>query len=387
MSATLPEPNNGGGLADELAPTPEPAPELILPARYREEPERGRPGDPINRRTPFYIGLTGTLGVAVAYLLVRSIADVAAVLLLIGVALFLAIGLNPAVMWLSERGLRRGGGVAVIVAVFVLVVVGFLAAAVPPAVRELHTLSANIPRYKQDLEQGRGWLGHLVVKLHLTGEVKKITSSPSKVASTGGLLGAGKVILSAAVGTVTVVVLTIYFLIALPSVRRLWLNLIPYSRRPRVELLTNEVFDRVGGFVLGNLLTSLVTGVGTTLWLLLFGVPYPLLLGLFVALVDLIPIVGSTFGGIVVSLVALVKGLPVAIATACFYIAYRLFEDYLLTPRVMLHTVRISAGATIVATLLGGALLGLIGALVAIPVAATIHLVLEDIVFPRAEKA
>jgi predicted PurR-regulated permease PerM len=153
-----------------------------------------------------------------------------------------------------------------------------------------------------------------------------------------------------------------------------------------VTALTDEIFSRVGGFVLGNLVTSVVSGVLTTVWLAIFGVPYAVLLGLLVAILDLIPMVGSTIGGIIVSLVALSKGIPIAVATAGFYIAYRLIEDYLLTPRVMRHTVSISAGVTIVAVLIGGTLLGLIGAVIAIPVAAAIHLLLEEVTFPSLDK-
>ncbi len=139
--------------------------------------------------------------------------------------------------------------------------------------------------------------------------------------------------------------------------------------------------------MLGNLVTSVVAGIGTYVWLTVFGVPYALLLSLFVALFDLIPLVGSTIAGIAVSLVALTRGLPVAVATAGFYIAYRFLEDYLLNPRVMKHTVRISPGVTIIATLIGGTLLGLIGALIAIPVAATVHLLLEEVVFSRQNRS
>ena len=170
-------------------------------------------------------------------------------------------------------------------------------------------------------------------------------------------------LLSVGVATVSVVALTIYFLIALPGVKKLWLSLIARSRRERVALLTDEVFDRVGGFMLGNLLTSVISAVGTYIWLVIFGVPYALLLALVVAVFDLIPMVGSTIAGIIVSLVALTKGLPVGIATAAFYITYRFLEDYLLNPRVMKHTVKVSPGLTIIATLIGGSLLGIIGAL------------------------
>jgi predicted PurR-regulated permease PerM len=249
----------------------------------------------------------------------------------------------------------------------------------------VQSLIKNYPRYRTDLVDGRGWAGNLVKKFHLTGYLKgkkKLTLPIS-----GGVLAtAGKDLLSIGVGTVSLVALTIYFLVALPGVKKLWLSLIPMSRRERVGLLTDEVFDRVGGFMLGNLLTSLVSGVGTYLWLLAFGVPYPLLLALFVALFDLIPMVGSTIAGVIVSLVALTKGIPVAAATAVFYIVYRFLEDYLLNPRVMQHTVRITPGLTIIATLIGGTLLGLVGALIAIPVAATVHLLLEEVAIPRQNK-
>jgi predicted PurR-regulated permease PerM len=240
----------------------------------------------------------------------------------------------------------------------------------------------NYPRYKADLVAGKGWAGSLVAKLHLTGYL----TGKSKLdlgTVEGGLLGAGKVILSLGVATISVGVLTVYFLIALPGVKRMWLSILPLSRRERVGLLTNEVFDRVGGFMLGNLITSVVSGVGTYIWLMVFGVPYALLLSLLVALLDLIPMVGSTIAGVVVTLVALTKGLPIGIATGIFYIVYRFVEDYLLNPRVMRHTVKVSPGLTIIATLIGGSLLGLVGALVAIPIAATIHLLIEEVAIPR----
>jgi predicted PurR-regulated permease PerM len=148
-------------------------------------------------------------------------------------------------------------------------------------------------------------------------------------------------------------------------------------------LLTDEILDRVGGYVLGNLLLSLIAGLGTSLWALAFGIPYALFLGLLVAFLDLIPIVGSTIGGIIVTLVALTVSPSVAIATGVFYVVYRLLEDYLLTPRIMLRTVAVPGLITVLATVLGGALLGIVGALVAIPVAAAVKLLHEEITAPR----
>jgi predicted PurR-regulated permease PerM len=359
---------------------------LILPTDVQSElgetdGSLGTLGRPFDRRSPFFVGLTGALGVAVAYVTFRGLGDVASVLIIVGLALFIAVGLNPIIEMLVARSLSRGVAVSIVVLGFVLILAAFVVVAVPPITHEFHVLVTNYPRYKADLVAGRGWAGRLVVKLHLTGYLNG--KSKLKVPVAGGLLGAGKVILSFGVAAVSVVALTIYFLIALPGVKKLWLSLIVRSRRERVSLLTEEVFDRVGGFMLGNLLTSVISAVGTYVWLIIFGVPYALLLALVVAIFDLIPMVGSTIAGVIVSLVALTRGLPIAIATAAFYIAYRFLEDYLLNPRVMKHTVKVSPGLTIIATLIGGSLLGIIGALIAIPVAATIHLLLEEVAFPR----
>jgi predicted PurR-regulated permease PerM len=365
---------------------PGPSDTLILPPEVENglnnsDGSLGTLGRPFNRPSPFFVGLTGAFGVAVAYTVFRGIADIASVLIIVGLALFIAIGLNPIINVLIARSLRRGTAVAAVTLGFVLIVAVFVVVAIPPISHEFHVLVTSYPRYKADLIAGKGWAGKLAVKLHLTGYLNG--KAKLKLPVAGGLLGAGRVLLSVGVATVSVVALTIYFLIALPGVKKLWLSLIVRSRRDRVARLTDEVFDRVGGFMLGNLLTSVISAIGTYVWLMIFGVPYTLLLALVVAVFDLIPMVGSTIAGVIVSLVALTKGLPVGIATAAFYIIYRFLEDYLLNPRVMKHTVKVSPGLTIIATLIGGSLLGIIGALIAIPIAATIHLLLEEVAFPR----
>jgi predicted PurR-regulated permease PerM len=351
-----------------------------------EAPALGRPGPALNRRTPFYIGLTGALGVAVAVLIVRVVLDAGPVLTLIGLSLFLAIGLDPAVVWLTRHHLPRWAAVTVVMLAVLALVGLFVLAAAGPVTREIHQLSVNLPKWRHQVATGQGWLGHLARRFHLTHLSSKLSGKLVSTSTVGGVLGAGKVILSAFTATVVVIVLTVYFLATMPGVRRLFLHFVPQSRRVRTAALTDEVTSRVGGFVLGNLLTSIISGVLTTVWLAAWGVPYPLLLGLLVAILDLIPVVGSTIGGIIASGVALTQGVGVALATLVFYVAYRLFEDYLLTPRVMRHTVRVSPGITIIATLTGGVLLGLLGALIAIPVAAGIELLLDEVTFPALDK-
>ncbi len=329
---------------------------LILPPSVERELDQtdeslGMLGRPFDHRSPFFVGLSGAFGVAVTYFLVRGLADISSVLIIIGLALFIAIGLDPILVFLVNRGIARGVAVGIVTLGFVLLIAAFVLAAVGPLSHEIQTIVKNYPRYKSNIAQGRGWAGKLAVKFHLTSYLK---GKQKLKIPYGGILGAGKVLLSVGMATISVVALTIYFLIALPGVKRLWLSLLPKSRRVRAGLLTDEVFGRVGGFMLGNLLTSVISGIGTYIWLIIFGVPYALLLSLVVALFDLIPMVGSTIAGIIVSLVALTKGVPVAVATVAFYIVYRYLEDYFVNPRVMKHTVKVTPGLTIIATLIGG---------------------------------
>jgi predicted PurR-regulated permease PerM len=353
----------------------------------QDTPLYGAPGRPLNRRSPFTVGLFGAFGVGVAYLVARMLLDASSVLVLIGLALFLAIGLEPAVQWLMRRRLPRWAAVTVIAVLTVAFVGGFLAAAIPPLLAQATQFANQLPRYTSQLRDHSTTLGQLDARFHLQVRIDKTMSSLNAGDVFGGLLGAGKVVLSATTSTLTVLILTIYLLADLPRIRRLIYRLIPAARRPRAILLGDEMFTKVGGFVLGNLLTSLIAGVGTFVWLVIFRVPYPILLAIAVAILDLIPIVGSTIGGIVVSLVALTVSLPVAVATLAFYIAYRLAEDYLIVPKIIGRTVQVPATVTVLAVLVGGAVLGFVGALIAIPVAAAVGILLREVAFPRLDNA
>lgn len=345
----------------------------------------GAPGRRFDRRSPFWIGLFGGLGVGVAYVVGASVVAARSVLLLIALAFFIAVGLEPVVALLHRRGIRRGLAVLVVALAALAAFVGFLAIAIPPLVNEIDKLANLAPHYVQELNNRSSFVGHLNAKFKIVSHLKSALSNGGVSSVTSGVFGAGKVVLGVISSIVIVVALTIYFLADLPRVTQLLYRLVPHSRRARTGLLIDEAFARVGGFVLGNLLTSVIAAVGTFIWLTIFAVPYPLLLSVFVGLMDLIPIVGSTVAGVIVSLVALTVSLPVALATAGFYLVYRQAEDYLITPRVMMRTVQISGLATVVAVLIGGALLGIIGAVIAIPIAAAIKLVLDEVTFPRLD--
>ncbi len=346
----------------------------------------GTPGRPVNRRSPFMVGMTGALGVAVAYGLVELVIRARSVLILIGLALFIAVGLDPVVGWLVRHRVPRGAAVLLVIGSAAGVLAAFLAAAIPPLASETTALVHQIPHYLHTLQDRNSQLGKLNVRYHLQQRLSRLVSG-NGTAWLGGVLGAGELVLSTASSMVVVLVLSIYFLAGLPRIKVFAYQLVPHSRRPRVILIGDEMLAKVGGYVLGNFITSVIAGLGTYLWMLAFGIPYPLLLAMFVALLDLIPVIGSTVGGVVVTLVALTVSLPVALATLAFYVGYRLAEDYLIVPRIIGRTVQVPAIVSLVAVLIGGVLLGIIGALVAIPVAAAVRLLLHEIAIRRLDNS
>jgi predicted PurR-regulated permease PerM len=346
----------------------------------------GRPGRPLNHRSPFMIGMAAAAGVAVTFALAELLLKARSVLILIGLAFFIAAGLDPVVVWLTRHGLRRWMAVTAVVLALVVLVGGFIAAAIPPLAAQTSTLINELPHYVHDLQNHSSTLGKLNDKYHLEQRVTSVLSTKGTIL-VGGVIGAGQIVISTLSSMVLVAVLTVYFLASMPKVKLFGYRLVPQSRRSRAILIGDEIFTKVGGYVLGNVITSFIAGAGTFVWMLAWSIPYPLLLGLLVFLLDLIPIIGSTIGGAIVTLVALTVSLPVAIATLVFYVAYRLAEDYLLVPRIMGRAVDVPALVGMVAIVLGGVVLGIIGALIALPVAAAISLILDEVTFRRLDNS
>jgi predicted PurR-regulated permease PerM len=345
----------------------------------------GQPGAPLDSKSAFLTGMSAAAGVAVTAGLVAMIITVRGILVLIGLALFLAIGLEPAVSVLARRWLPRWTAVVAVIMVVLAVVGGFAAAAIPPLVRQAGQFVAQAPTIMARLQSHQSVLGQLNDRLHLQQRLQHTLSADAS-GLFSGLLGAGQVVLNAVSSTGIVAVLIVYFIADLPRIRATLYRLVPNSRRPRAILLGDEIFAKVGGYVLGNLLTSLIAGTLTTTFLAIMRVPYPLLLGVFVAIVDLLPVIGSAIAGVVVCLVALSVSLPVCLATIGFFIVYRTAESYLIVPRIIGQAVQVPAVVTVVAALLGGALQGIVGALVAIPAAAALLLLTQEVLFPRLDR-
>jgi predicted PurR-regulated permease PerM len=329
-------------------------------------------------------------GALSAYLLVRGIARAGGVLTIVLLAAFLALSLNPIVTALTkQRRVPMGRSAAVLVVALGMLglVAGFLAVIVPPVVNEVTALIHAIPHLLQQIQDRSTFLGRLEAKYHVVSRVQSAISSRG-VGTTAltGIVGAGKYVLSTLTSTFAVVALTIYFLAGLPNIVAVAYRTVPASRRARVQVLGDQLLGQVGRYMLGSVLNAAIAGLSTYIWTLAWGIEYPAALGVMVALMDMIPVIGSTIGGAIVTLVALTVSVPVAVATLAFYVGFRLFEDYVLLPRVMRQAVDVPPIVTVVALLIGGSLLGIIGALVSIPVAAALKLVIQEVLIPRLDR-
>ncbi|MET0865289.1 MAG: AI-2E family transporter, partial [Nakamurella sp.] len=265
-------------------------------------------------------------------------------------------------------------------------IAAFIAAAVPALVTQGEQLVANAPQFLQQAQDKNSFIGKLNDQFQLQDKLQSLLSTSSS-GIVDGVLGAGEAVFGALADTLVVFVLTAYFLADLPRIRSMFYRLVFHSRRPRAILIGDDILAKVGGYVLGNLVISVIAGVLTFIWLISFGVPYAFLLSIMVALLDLVPVVGSTIAGIIVAAVALSVSLPVCLLTIAFFILYRFVEDYFLVPRIIGKAVEVPALVTVVAVLIGAALLGIIGALVAIPVSAALLLIAREVLFPRLDQA
>lgn len=347
----------------------------------------GRRGRPMAGNSSLRLGFALALGALLAYELLQAVLAVRQVLVLVLMSAFLAVGLDPAVTSLSRR-MRRGLAAGLVMLAFLAVFAGFIAAVIPPLSHQVTQLVNHAPTYVRDLQQNsrvRDLDQRFGLLAKLQAQANKLPGVT--VTAVGGVVGASKAVLGAIASIFTVLILTLYLLSNLPEIKRFFYRLVPRTRRARVSLLTDEILVRVGGYVLGNLAISVIAGLLALVVLFAAGVPYPVALALLIAITDLIPLVGATIGALIVVLVAFVgAGTTQGLVCIVYFVVYQQFENYVLQPRIMQRTVDVSPLATVLAALIGGSLLGVVGALIAIPTAAGIQLVLREVVVPRQDE-
>ena len=350
----------------------------------------GRAGRPLNRQSPFYMGFVGGIGVLTALLLWQTLGRLTTVLTLIVVAFFLALTLNPLVEFLTRHGLRRGTSITVVFAgvVGVFTLLGLVV--VPPVITQGTDLAQKAPdyldqvlrsRFVTDLDQHYGVVDKIQAEFN-----KRITDGNFISQVFGGVLGVGAAVIGGIFQAFTVLVLTLFVLASFPRVKQGAYAIVPASRRPRVISLSEEIMRRTGSYAIGQVAVATINAVCSWIMMMIVGIPYAAVLAVGVGFLGLIPMVGATIGAALVSLVAVFDEPKKAVIALIYYVVYQQLENYVVAPRIMQRTVSVPGAVTVVAALAGGTLLGVLGALLAIPVAAGLLLLYEEVLLPRQRR-
>ena len=351
----------------------------------------GKKGAPLNTQHPFYFGFLAASGALVAITFLRALQSASQVFVLIIISLFLAMGLNPAVDYLQSRKLKRGASVGVVVVVALLVIILFALVVIPPVFSQANDLLDSAPQLIDSLKNNRtiaelnnqyGVIDTLQAKFE-----SWVTDGKILTGAFGGVVGVGRTVLSGAFSTLTVLVLTLYFLSSLPSVTKIFYRLAPASRRERVSKIGDAIISRVGAFVGSQVLIAALAAIFVFFLSLGLNLPYAAALGMVILFVALIPLVGHFIGASIVILVALTESPTKALLALILYTLYVQIENYIITPRIMKRSLSIPGLVTILAALLGTSLLGLVGGLLAVPIAAAVLLIMDEVVFPKTDNA
>jgi predicted PurR-regulated permease PerM len=356
-------------------PAPEPAP--IGPARPRPE-------DVSPRRmivAPFRTGLLAGLGLLLAYALYLSLSTILSTLVVLGISVVLAVGLDPVVRLLMRAGLRRAGAVAITFLGLLAILGGAIYAIIPPIVSQIAALILVLPDRLNALMNDRT-VRLLDDRFGIIARIQGYVANLGPGAANGVFTAAG-----IAVDLLIVLVLTLYFLSGLPRITDAAYRLVPVSRRVRAREIGDMVMVNMGGYLGGATAIALQAGLVAGIFAWIVGLPYPLAIAAGAFVLDFVPVVGPVIIGVSMALLGFTQSLVIGIVAAAFYIGQHLFEAYWLYPKVMRRSVHISTAAVIVAIIVGAALLGVVGAVLAVPVAAALQLIVREVVQPRQDAA
>lgn len=351
-----------------------------------EEKHLGEPGPPIHH-SPYYIGFFGGLGALTAFWLGQQVLSISSVLVLIVVSMFLAAGLNPLVEWLMRRGMRRSVAVIAVIVLVLTAIALFLSAIVPVISEQVAALTRNAPGWLDTLSENRK-IQEWNQDYDLIDKAKQyIADGNIAEKAFGGVLGIGVAVLSGLLNTFIVVVLTLYFLASLPATKKAIYQLAPASRRPRVTALGDEVLRGIGGYVSGAFVVAVCAGLSSLIFLFAIGLgEYAVALAFVVALLDVIPMIGATIGAVIVTLIGFATDPKIGLACLIFYVIYQQVENYAIYPKVMSRSVDIPGAVIVIAALVGGSLMGVLGALMAVPTAAAILLLTREVFIRRQDE-
>ena len=371
-------------------PAAEPEPEPELTTRPFVEPTPSTRSFWTRIDKPFAFGFLVTLGGLAAIALGLAITNLSTVLIYIALALFAALGLDPAVRFLERHRMPRPWAL-VTVLVSLLVLLGLVIwAVVPVVVQQIASFVQDVPGMIRDF-QSSDLYATLEAQFgdnfeDLVGQVQGFLTDPGNIAAIGGgALQVGASIASGISGAIIVLVLIIYFVATLPGIKQAMLRLIPARDRANTEIITDQITDSVGGYVMGMVTLAFINSLVVLLLYSVLGLPFPLLLAVTAFMITLIPLVGSVLFWMIGSVIALFSDPLLALIFAAIYLVYMQFEAYFLTPRVMSKAVSVPGSLVVIGAMVGGTLLGLLGALVAVPVTASILIIIKKVWVPRQD--
>ncbi len=342
----------------------------------------------------FRVGLFGAFGVGIALLLMSAITSLATILTYIGAALFLSLGLDPAVNWLEKKKLPRWAAILVVVAVVLAAVAVLLVSVIPLVVEQASGFIATIPHLVEDMKT-TNWADYLNKEFNgmidvnaLLNQISAFFRDPKNIADiAGGALAVGVSIANGLFGAFVVLILTLYFTASLKHIKEATYNLVPASNRPRFIELSTQITDGVGRYVVGQILLGLINGVLTFILLTVIGGKAAIVFAFIAFTMSLIPLIGTLSGSVIIVVSQLMLTSPTtALILAIYYIIYMQVEAYVFSPKIMNRAVQIPGSIVVIAALAGGSLLGILGALIAIPVAASIVLIVKQVIVPIQDK-
>lgn len=338
----------------------------------------------------FQVGLLGGLGVLSALVIGSMVTTIANIITYVFASIFIALGLDPVVRFLGRRKIKRPLAILIVVAA-VLGIFGTLIWSLAPT---LVSQTANFVRQAPDLLKGitdLDWVVRLdgqfggAITNGLTSLGEFLGDSANWPSMLGGLVQVGLSIFNGFFAGLVIVVLSIYFMASLESFKNWLYKMISKSKRPQFVTISEQIFNSVGRYVMGQITIALINAVLAFIMMTIVGIPFSLLLAFIAFLLALIPLVGSVSSAILISLVALSVSPVHALIAVIYSIVYMQVEAYLVSPRIMQRAVNVPGAVVVVGALVGGTLLGVLGALVAIPVAASIMLILRQVWIPRQE--
>ena len=365
--------------------------DAVLEEAAREDAERRRTREFVIKH-PFQLGFIVTLGAMMAILVWQMIGQLSTLLMYVVGALFIALALEPVVRWLERHSVKRPLGIGIVFASFLLIVSGILAVVIPMIANQVTQLVQSAPAYFRDI-QNQGWFQAVEARFGSyvdfdgpLGMVQDFIARPENWAQVaGGVWQAGIGIANGLTAALIVLILSLYFLASLQATKRAFYSVIARSNRAKVIDITEQITKSVGGYVNGMVLLALINSVLGFIMMTIVGVPFAGLVAVGVFLLALIPLFGSVLATVLVAVVALFESPTTAIIAAVYYLIYMQVEAYLLTPRIMNRVVSVPGSLVVIGALAGGTLLGLLGALISIPVTAMVLMIIKQVWVPRQE--